>query len=72
MKHYNRKETYSIKKVLDKVIFVSKIAGAKMLVDFDGDLINMASDRYKTFKTKGTKCVHPDCNLEGTFFAKEK
>jgi len=30
----------------------------------------MASDRYKTFLTSGTKCVN--CGLEAKYFAKER
>jgi hypothetical protein len=57
---------YSIEEVLSKTIFTNE----KVKVDFDGDLIAMNSDRYKTFKLKGTKCV--DCDIEGQYFLKER
>ena len=40
------------------------------LVSFDKDLMKMGSDRYKTFKFKGSHCVK--CNINGVFYAKER
>jgi len=65
-----RKEIYPVPLVLAQVKFVPKGVGKNQKVDFDGDLVNMASDRYKAFAAKGCKCVV--CGLEGTYFAKEK
>jgi len=68
---YLQKEVYSIDIILSLVdINVPVYIGKKKKVELDGDLINMASDRYKTFKTSGTNCVY--CGLEGKFFRKEK
>ena len=67
---YDRKEKYSIEEVLDKVQFVSEKIGDKNPVDFNGDLINMASQRYQLFSQKGCTCVC--CGLKGVFFAKER
>lgn len=62
-----RKETYEVDYVLSKVeLHHTK----KDLMYFDGDAIKMGSDRYKTFKYKGVKCV--SCDLTGKFFAKER
>ena len=61
---------YSIDEVLSKVQFVTKVVGKKSKVNFDGDLINVASDRLKLFATKGVKCVK--CDIEGKYFVKER
>jgi len=61
---------YTIKEVLDHVQFVSKREGRNTRVDFDGDLINMASQRYQLFAKKGCRCVI--CGLEGSYFIKER
>lgn len=70
MQRYTRKEKYSIDEVLSRVLFENKSYGKKHKVDFDGDLMNMASQRYQCFKTAGIKCV--ECGIKGIFFAKEK
>lgn len=67
----DRKELYPIELVLEKVLDnISKRDGKTQKVDFDGDPINMASNRYKTFKHKGIVCV--ECGITGQYFAKEK
>ena len=65
-------KVYTVDEVLPHTLFVEKRSNTakKNKVDFDGDLINMASDRYKTFAKHGVKCV--TCGLEGTRFYKEK
>lgn len=65
---YERKETYPVEYVLSKIDIDREKNKVKM--DFDGDLIKMGSDRYYTFKVKGTSCVV--CGLVGRFFAKER
>lgn len=75
VQHYIRKgRTYSPEEVLPRVLSVSKIIAKHTIgsnkIDFDGDLINMASDRLKTFKLRGLKCVH--CGIEGVYFVKER
>jgi hypothetical protein len=67
--NYIRKGIYSIEDVLSKTI-MDDTKGRNDLIEFDGDKIHMASDRYKTFLTSGTKCV--DCGLEAKYFAKER
>lgn len=71
---YERKpKLYSIDEVLSRTIFEEKLRGKykyKQMVDFDGELINMASDRYKCFALYGTDCV--DCGIEGQYFAMER
>lgn len=64
--NYIRKEIYSIDTVLSKITR----KGEPRKVDFDGDLINMDSQRYELFEVKGTTCA--SCGIEGKFFAKEK
>jgi 5-methylcytosine-specific restriction endonuclease McrA len=66
---------YPPEEVLPFVIFDTKAQGAcadqlGYRKDYDGDKINMSSDRLKVFAKKGCKCVL--CGIEGTFFAKEK
>jgi len=69
-----RKEIYTIEQVLPFVHFGypprKKGKHKQPLKDFDGDLITMASPRYKLFAKKGIVCVN--CGLEGKFFAKER
>lgn len=64
---YIRKEIYAIEDVHKHVNIDST---KKDIVMFDGDPIKMGSDRYKTFKFKGLKCVC--CDLVGSFYAKER
>jgi hypothetical protein len=76
-----KKEIYTIKEVLNKTFLTGtreklqrtrindqNIVGA--IVEFDGDLINMTSQRYQMFKLKGTCCVK--CGLEAEYFTKER
>ena len=66
---YLRKETYSVDYVLSRIIpYQYGIKTPK--VDFDGDMIDMTSQRYALFRRKGCTCVK--CGLIGTYFAKEK
>lgn len=64
-----RKEIYPVNLVLPFVFFVPKDVGNIRRVDFDGDLINMASDRYQTF-SQSCRCAA--CEIEGIYFAKER
>ena len=64
--NYIRKDIYSIDAVLSKITR----KGEPRKVDFDGDLINMDSQRYELFEAKGITCA--SCGIEGKFFAKEK
>jgi hypothetical protein len=66
---YIRKEKYSIDEILSKTI-VDRQKKDNDLIEFDGDMIHMASDRYKTFLLKGTTCI--SCGLKASYFAKEK
>ena len=68
-KGYIRKEIYSIEEILSKTIF-DNINNERVLVNFDGDMISMISDRYRTFIISGIKCVC--CGIEAKYFAKEK
>ena len=68
-KTYVRKSIHSIEEVLSKTI-MDDTKGRNDLIEFDGDKIHMASDRYKTFLTSGTKCVN--CGLKAKYFAKER
>ena len=65
-----RKEIYPVEMILKQVQFKDKREAQQSKVDFDGDLINMASDRYKLFYNQGCKCCV--CGLEGFYFAKER
>lgn len=72
---FRQKKRYSIEDVLKHVIYEPKRSSGHKLgkhqrIDFDGDLINMASQRYQTFDTHGTTCVK--CGMEGQFFLKER
>lgn len=69
-KGYERKGIYSIEDVLSKILPTSMKKKPEGAVDFDGDGINMASQRYKVFKEKGTVCS--TCGLKGLYFAKER
>jgi hypothetical protein len=62
-----RKSKHSIEEVLKHVEINST---KKDLAIIDGDPIKLGSDRYKTFKFKGLKCVK--CELQGAYFAKER
>lgn len=68
MKKNPRKEIYTIETVLKHVR--PHIPREPNLVIFDGDEIDMESQRYILFKRDGCKCIK--CNLEGAYFAKEK
>ena len=60
MSHYYRKAIYTVERVLPHVYFqvTGKPNIAKnTLVDFEGDLINMGSTRYRMFVKKGLDCV---------------
>lgn len=63
-----RKQIYTIKEVHDKVR--PHIPNEQNLVTYDGDEIDMESQRYAVFK-RG-KCVCVKCQLEGAYYAKEK
>jgi hypothetical protein len=67
-----RKEKYTIEEVLSKAkLFIDmKKTDPRQRVEFDGDLMKMASDRYKCFILSGTKCV--SCGIEGQYFFKER
>jgi hypothetical protein len=66
-----RKQVYSLDLILSRVLLVpKKPKEAWKFMDLDGDLVNMASDRYKCFKIHGTRCAF--CKIEGRFFAKER
>jgi hypothetical protein len=64
-----RKGIYSIEDVLSKINDLDRDSGASE-VEFDGEMIDMNSDRYHCFAEKGIKCVR--CGLEGKFFAMER
>jgi len=72
IKYLIRKEKYDIEDVLSKtLLFMDRRKSDKETkVDYDGDLMKMASDRYKCFVSSGTKCV--TCGIEGSYFAKER
>lgn len=62
---------YELHEVLDHVLFERKRnKKSSQDKDYDGDFINMASDRYQCFAMKGTRCV--TCGLDGQFFRKDK
>ena len=63
-----RKQIYTIKEVHDKVR--PHIPRQPNLVIYDGDEIDMESQRYAVFKRD--KCICIKCNLEGAYYAKEK
>jgi hypothetical protein len=73
-----RDSIYSLNEVLKHVQFIPKNSGPnsgiksgkKNKIEFNGHLVNMASDRYKLFATKGVACV--ECGIEGSMFALEK
>jgi hypothetical protein len=75
-----RNKVYPVDEVLQHTLFISKnnkfnkegekhLTGKECKVNFDGELINMASDRYKIFSAN-KKCVC--CGLEGSIMAMEK
>ena len=65
-----RKECYPVQRILREVQFKNKHDGKWTKSNFDGDKMNMASDRYKLFAKKGCKCCV--CGIEGFYFAKER
>lgn len=64
-----QKEVYTIDQVLSNVVPYNPKEG-KHIVDFDGDMMKMESQRYRLFKRDGCICV--GCGIEGTFFRKER
>jgi 5-methylcytosine-specific restriction endonuclease McrA len=66
-----RKETYTIDEVIEvaKQFVGLKKTNIRTRVDFDGDVMKMASDRYKCFVKSGTACVC--CGLKAEYFIKE-
>jgi len=64
----DRKEIYSIKEVFTK-IRQARGNGQKE-IEFDGDMVNAKSLRYKCFIKKGIRCR--SCGITGRYFAKEK
>lgn len=62
-----KEKKYSVNEVLEQVI---EKGGAPVRIDFDGNTVCINSDKLITFKQKGTTCV--ECQIEGTFFVKEK
>jgi len=69
IKSYIRKEIYKIEDVLSKTI-INEIKDKSNYIKFDGDMIRMNSDRYKTFATSGIYCIN--CGLKAKYFAKER
>lgn len=72
-----RKDKYTIEAVLSKITFGERLkskpwrrSNERIYVDFDGDMINMNSQRYHNFRLNGTKCIK--CGIEGKYFIKEK
>ena len=62
---YERKETYSVEKVLE-LLHSRKLHGI-----LDGDKVSLCkSDRLLTFRVRGTSCA--SCGLKGEYFAKER
>ncbi len=61
---------YPIEEVLSKVQMVNKTTGKYQKIDFDGHLINMASDRYKCFVLNGIQCKC--CGLQADYFYMER
>ena len=68
---FERKGTYKIDDVLVHVRGNTNVHDKKkLLMDFDGDLVKIRSERLLVFKRKGTRCVK--CGVEGKYFAKER
>lgn len=68
-KKYDRKgRKYELTEVLQHVENTNN-AGRKR-IDFDGDMVNVKSQRLFCFKDKGIKCTC--CGIEGAYFVKEK
>ena len=61
---------YLPEEVLNLTKYITRREGKREKVDFDGNLINMASDRYKCFDTHGVTCVA--CGVKGEYFALER
>lgn len=59
---------YSIEEVFKEVY--NKKEGTSKNHNFDGNVVNMASGRYLTFKEKGIECV--SCGIRGEYFLLEK
>lgn len=79
MAQYDRKQLYSIARVLSSVPIkpTSRIEPAAYAAykaackaDFDGDIISMSSWRYEVFLASGVICH--GCGLEAAYFAKER
>lgn len=71
---YEKKESYPAEDILklvpDRKIFSDgKIKPRKYILNINGDMIKMASDRYYTF-LKSLKCAY--CSIEGKFMRKER
>lgn len=74
-----RKKVYDVDEILKQTLFIPKTSkfikgqrvecGKERKVLIDGELINMASDRYKLF-FDNRKCV--SCGLEGTMMIMER
>lgn len=62
--YMERKQIYGTGEILNKV------TKDYHSYTFDGDSVNLLSDRLKTFCFKGLSCVC--CGISGSFFAKER
>lgn len=65
---YERKEIYTVEEIF--AVVRPHIPRQKNIVVFDGDPIDMESQRYILFKMQGPVCCK--CHLVGTYFAKER
>lgn len=61
---------YLPEEVLKFTKYITREQGRRVKIDFDGNLVNMASDRYKCFDTHGITCV--TCGVKGEYFVLEK
>ena len=68
---YERKSKHTISEVLSHIpdLDIPEKIRKKIKVDFNGDLVKMASQRYIVF-SQSLSCAH--CNLKASFFAKER
>lgn len=66
---YERSGVYAIESVLKWIEESRSVRKGELLVDFDGDLMDMSSMRYRVFK-RSLSCVV--CGLVGGYFAKER